>query len=160
MPEAFPSRAPRVSFQPRRPAPSSRRSILMPEITGWSHVSLSVRDRAVSAAWYGEVFGFKPLAEMNDEDGYVRTLLLHDSGVVLGLQQHDANSGDGFAPQRTGLDHMSFGVASREELDAWSARFTELGVTQSPIVTTLFGDVLCFRDPDDVQLELFFSPYA
>ena len=130
----------------------------MPQISGWSHVSLSVRDRDASAKWYSDLFGFKHLAAMNDQDGYVRTLLIHDSGAVLGLQQHDANDTSTFAPDRTGLDHLSFGVKTLEELQEWQAKLAELGVTHTPITETLFGSVLCFRDPDDIQLELFFSP--
>ena len=132
----------------------------MPEITGWSHMSLSVRDRDASVQWYGDLFGFKPLAVMNDQDGYVRTILMHDTGAVLALQQHDANDAAAFTPAHTGLDHMSFAVGSPEELQAWAERFAELGVTHSPIADTPFGQVLCFRDPDDIQLELFFSPYV
>lgn len=130
----------------------------MPEISGWSHVSLSVRDRDATVKWYEDVLGFKTLTEMNDQDGYVRTLMMHPSGVVLGFQQHTANAGEEFGPERTGLDHVGFGVASREELDAWAVRLGELGVTQSPVAETIYGHVLCFRDPDDLQLEFFYSP--
>jgi glyoxylase I family protein len=130
----------------------------MPEITGLSHLSLSVRDRDASVAWYGELFGFKPLAVMDDQDGYVRTITMNPSGMVLAFQQHQANEGEDFAPHRTGLDHLGFGVADREELEAWIARFDELGVAYTPIAETLFGQVLCFRDPDGLQLELFYSP--
>ena len=132
----------------------------MPEISGWSHLSLSVRDRDASVKWYSEVLGFQPLAAMDDQDGYVRTLLRHPQGMVLAFQQHDANGGETFGPERTGLDHLGFAVAAREDLDAWALRLGELGVTQSPVAETLFGHVLCFRDPDDMQLELFYSPFV
>ena len=59
-----------------------------------------------------------------------------------------------FAESRTGLDHVSFGVANRAELDKWQARFAELGVDQSPINDREGYAVLVFRDPDNIQLEL------
>lgn len=130
----------------------------MAEISGWSHLSLSVRDRDASVKWYADVLGFRPLAVMDDQEGYVRTLMLHPAGVVLGFQQHDANDSEAFAPHRTGMDHLGFAVATRQDLDAWAERFAELGIAQSPIAETAFGHVLNFRDPDDLQLELFYSP--
>jgi catechol 2,3-dioxygenase-like lactoylglutathione lyase family enzyme len=55
-----------------------------------------------------------------------------------------------------GLDHLSFGVASRDELERAVRLFDEHGVPHGEI-TTLAGfgiDVLPFEDPDGVQLEL------
>jgi catechol 2,3-dioxygenase-like lactoylglutathione lyase family enzyme len=67
-----------------------------------------------------------------------------------------APSGDRFDPDRVGLDHLSFGVASRDDLEQAVALFDENGVPHGEI-TTLGGfgiDVLPFEDPDGVQLEL------
>ncbi|WTW95277.1 VOC family protein [Streptomycetaceae bacterium NBC_01309] len=126
----------------------------MPGHTGFSHVSLSVTDCDASARWYAEVLDFTDLAALKGET-FVERLVIHPSGFALGLQQHDGNDGSGFTPARTGLDHLSFAVADRAELEAWTARLAEHGVTQSPIAETDFGAVLCFRDPDGIQLELF-----
>jgi glyoxylase I family protein len=55
-----------------------------------------------------------------------------------------------------GLDHLSFGVPSREDLEQAAALFDEHGVTHG-VITRLpsFGiDVLSFKDPDGIQLEL------
>jgi glyoxylase I family protein len=127
------------------------------DITGISHVALSCRDLEASERWYTDVLGFTHLADMEAED-YQRKLLIHPGGVVVGLQQHDGNSGEAFGPSRTGLDHLAFSVAQRADLDEWSQRFAELGVTHSPVAETPWGQVLCFRDPDDIQLELFWFP--
>lgn len=122
--------------------------------TGFSHVSLSVTDCDASADWYKEVLDFLDLTTLQ-ADTYRERLVFHPSGFALGLQQHDDNDGGGFTPTRTGLDHLSFAVADRAELDAWTARLAAHGVTQSPVAETEFGSVLCFRDPDGIQLELF-----
>ena len=34
-------------------------------------------------------------------------------------------------PNQTGLDHISFGVAERTDLDAWTAWLDELGIEHS-----------------------------
>lgn len=129
----------------------------MPGHTGVSHVSLSVTDCEASSRWYAEVLDFTEIAKL-DGDGFVERLCIHPSGLALGLQQHHANDGTPFTPARSGLDHVAFAVADRAELEAWPARLAAHGVTHSPIAETDFGPVLCFRDPDGIQLELFATP--
>ena len=67
-----------------------------------------------------------------------------------------ARTNDRFDPFRCGLDHLSFSVATKAELEAAVQAFEELGVEHSD-VTDLppFGiAVLPFKDPDGVALEL------
>ena len=94
-----------------------------PRITGVSHVDLSVTDLATSTAWYQELLGMVELfGHRNDERGYeVKYFIEPNSGVVMGFEQHDANPGSPFDERRVGLDHLSWAVESREELDAWLA---------------------------------------
>jgi catechol 2,3-dioxygenase-like lactoylglutathione lyase family enzyme len=129
----------------------------MPSITGISHVDLSVTDIEASHAWYRELFGAVPLfGGRNDAHSLdVRYLMEPTSGVIIGLEQHDANPGTPFDEKRVGLDHLAFNVASREELDGWRARLDELGIAHSGITEEEPWDVLVFRDPDNIQLELF-----
>ena len=124
------------------------------DLTGISHISLSCRDLEASATWYTEALGFSLVGDL-DGAGYRRRLFAHPSGVVLGLQQHEANDETSFGPARTGLDHLAFSVEDRTDLDDWARRFDELGVTYTPPAETPWGQVLCFRDPDEIQLELF-----
>ncbi len=130
----------------------------MPSITGISHVDLSVTDIEASHAWYRELLGAVPLlGGRNDAHSLdVRYLMEPSSGVVIGLEQHDANPGTPFDEKRVGLDHLAFNVGSREELDGWRARLDELGISHSGITEEEPWDVLVFRDPDNIQLELFF----
>lgn len=62
--------------------------------------------------------------------------------------------GDNPNETRTGLDHVSFGVAQRADLDTWAEHFKKLSVSQSPINDQEGYAVLVFRDPDNIQLEL------
>ncbi len=128
----------------------------MPEFVGVSHVALSVRDRDVSRAWYGEVLGFEMLEE-SVEDAYEEWILMHPgTHVILCLQQHRSNQGEEFDPRRTGGDHVGFRVESRADLDEWERWFDKKDVVYSPTVDREYGSVLCFRDPDGIQLELFY----
>jgi len=75
--------------------------------------------------------------------------------LLMGLRPM-ASAGDRFDPDRVGLDHLSFSVARREELDSAVALLDEQGVTHGQITSLpSFGiDVLPFEDPDGIQLEL------
>lgn len=129
----------------------------MPAITGFHHLALTVRDADASERFYADVFGFTRVLELPDEGGrgYKRILMQRESGTILGFSVHQGNDGDPFSELRTGLDHLAFGVVSREELEAWAARLDEIGVARSEIIATPVGDLLTVRDPDNVQVELW-----
>jgi glyoxylase I family protein len=132
-------------------------------ITGIHHFGLTVRDVDVSAAWYQEVLGFRRAGEFTAPDGARRKVFLRHDGLRarLGLTQHRDGSQDAFDETRAGLDHVAFSVAGRQELDAWAARLTDAAVGCSPVTeaNSIPGAVvLVFRDPDNIQLELFAEP--
>lgn len=128
----------------------------MPEFKKVSHTSLSVRDRHVAADWWMRVFGLEQIDESEGE-GWKGILLVHKpSAAIIEFQQHDANKGETFDPTRTGFDHMGLMVESRAELDDWKAHFERLGVKHSPIVDADYGSVLTFKDPDEIQFEMFY----
>jgi glyoxylase I family protein len=130
----------------------------VPEITGVNHIALTVNELDISVPWYTEVFGLAEVMRV-DEGVHKYVVLIHPgSQLVVGLHAHDANEGEAFKETRTGLDHIGFQVESRAALDAWEARFAELGVEHSPITDAPYGGVLVFRDPDNIQLELFCWP--
>ena len=130
----------------------------MPDLTGVSHVGLSVTDLDRSVAWYTDVLGFVVFAP-TDAPGMRRVLLVHPtSKLLLGLSQHEGGSGDAFSETRTGLDHLAFAVADRDDLAAWAERLAEKGTDCSEIKDTYYGSVITVRDPDNVQLELFVAP--
>ena len=74
---------------------------------------------------------------------------------LLGLRPM-APEGDRFDPDRAGLDHLSFSVASRDDLEQAVRLFDEQGVIHGSITRLpSFGiDMLPFEDPDGIQLEL------
>jgi catechol 2,3-dioxygenase-like lactoylglutathione lyase family enzyme len=128
----------------------------MPEFTGFSHLGLTISDIERSKAWYGEVLGWQLLMEgTDDETGIHFAFGFLPGGVGLGLRQHPTGSGDAFSPDRTGLDHASFSVSSREDLEGWESHLAEKEATYSEIVDAPYGAVLSFKDPDGIALEAF-----
>lgn len=131
----------------------------MAEITGYHHLSLTVPDVGKSAAWYSQVLGFVRLTEL-EGDGFRKIVLMHPaSRTGFAVTEHGARgSGDAFSEFRTGLDHLAFAVADRAALEDWKARFEQLGIEHSDIKPSAMGDVIVFRDPDKIQLEVY-APY-
>ena len=128
----------------------------MPNIAIINHVGVTVTDMARSAPWYSEVFGFTQLMEETHPDGTGHVVVLGkpDWSTCVGLHTHPENSNESFSETRTGLDHISFQVSDRADLDIWQAWLTELAVEHSPINDQPGYSVLVFRDPDNIQLEL------
>ena len=132
----------------------------MPTITGFHHLSLTVRDLARAEAFYTKTFGFIRVLELPDEGGRGEKLVLAhaESRTILGFTMHATNDGSQFTEFRTGLDHFALGVADRAQLDEWVARLDELGVPHSAVNETPIGSLLTVRDPDGIQVELWANP--
>jgi glyoxylase I family protein len=132
------------------------------------HVALTVTDVEASIPWYEKVFGVSFRMEAPHLGGVGMVLADDERSLVIVLHRHDANSREQFSETRTGLDHVGVMVSDREELVRWQAHLEANGVrpspeadrplTQSPIADTHYGSVLVFRDPDNIQLELFSPP--
>lgn len=121
-----------------------------PRFSGVDHVGLSVTDLDRSERFYTEVLGLVTLIDF----GYVRLLFHRPTTLALALVRHDAANDRPFTELNTGLDHLGFGVSSREELVEWQRRLETLGVEHTPIRDMEFGYHLNFRDPDNIALEL------
>jgi catechol 2,3-dioxygenase-like lactoylglutathione lyase family enzyme len=134
------------------------------------HIAITVTDLEASIAWYERVFGISFRMEVPHPGGTGKILADDSRELVFALHRHDANGGEAFVETRTGLDHVGLGVPSRADLEVWQTHLDALGVrrssmanepcTQSPIEDHFFGSILVFRDPDNVQIELFAPPSA
>ncbi len=132
--------------------------------SGFAHVRLTVTDITRSKAFYDQVFGW-PIAidasDSVDEPGvkdspekfYGGTVYQTPQGTLFGLRPVGST---GFDPDRTGLDHASFAVASRAELDAAARALTDAGIEHGEIndLTDAGIAILSFQDPDDINVEL------
>jgi len=123
-----------------------------------------VTDVQRSREFYTSLLGFQVIVESPppDDPAAAEVFKLLFGGVVMirgnlimGLRPM-APAADRFDPDRAGLDHLSFSVPGREDLEQAAKLFDEHGVAHGEI-TRLPGfgiDVLPFDDPDGIQLEL------
>jgi glyoxylase I family protein len=128
------------------------------------HLRLTVTDLERSRSFYTTLLGFSVAVESPEatdaQSATIAELLFGGivmvrGSLLLGLRPV-ARAGDAFDEDRVGLDHLSFSVPSRDELERAIALFDQHAVPHGPITgLDSFGIyVLPFRDPDNVQLEL------
>lgn len=124
---------------------------------GIHHITLRVNDMEVSRRFYQDVVGFDVQTPQDD-------LYLFQSGstiIVLAPPLEGTPAGDRFSEYRIGVDHLAFAVDDRAELDRLVDRLREAGVPTAGVevepVLNLNKDYVCFRDPDNVQLEFFMT---
>ncbi|QIG45468.1 VOC family protein [Nocardioides anomalus] len=134
------------------------------ESNGFAHVRLTVRDIERSKAFYDQVFGWptavdasekagQPGVEQSQEDFYGGVVYQTPQGTLFGLRPVGS---DAFDSERTGLDHVSFAVASRGDLEAAAEALSGAGIAHGDV--TDLDDagmaILSFQDPDDINVEL------
>ncbi len=128
------------------------------------HLRLTVTDVQRSREFYTHLLGFHVAMESPPpgDPAEAETFKVLFGGVamvrgnlLMGLRPMAA-AGDRFDPDRVGLDHLSFGVASRADLEQAVRLFDESGVTHGAItrLPSAGVDILSFEDPDGIQLEL------
>ncbi|KRE33542.1 glyoxalase [Mycobacterium sp. Soil538] len=132
--------------------------------TGFAHVRITVTDIVRSKKFYDAVFGWPLVVDassMADDPGVAESperffggaVYQTPQGTLFGLRP--GGSG-GFDPLHTGLDHVSFAVASRSDLTAAQAALEDAGIDHGAI--TVLEDagiaILSFQDPDDINIEL------
>jgi len=132
--------------------------------SGIAHVRVTVTDIARSKAFYDQVFGWptaidtsgsveEPGVRDSPEKFYGGTVYQTPQGTLFGLRPVGSTS---FDPEHTGLDHVSFAVASRADLDSAAAALTAAGIAHGEIndMAEAGMAILSFQDPDDINLEL------
>ncbi len=124
------------------------------------HLAMTVTDVKRSEAFYTGTLGFQKVMDLSD----TRVLLANGAAIMALTEAPDlaqAIPGDRFNENRIGLDHLSFGVASRDELERAAQVFDRQGVSHGEIKDlgeALKLYVMAFRDPDNIQVELT-APY-
>ena len=131
----------------------------MAEFPALTHVALTVRDLSVSVPWYQALLGAEPVLDEDTDPDFHHTVYLLGNNTLFGLHQHGTPAPEGnFSEYRVGLDHVSFGVANRAELEQWANRLDELGIAHGGIKDASYGSGVSFRDPDGIALEFFAPP--
>jgi len=113
------------------------------------HMRIAVTDVGRSQAFYTEVL----------VDSLQGGVILMHQGMFFGLRPVDderAAAADHFDPFRVGLDHLSFAVPARADLDAAAHTLDQLGIEHGPVrdLPPLGMSFLAFFDPDGIALEL------
>src|ERR1700712_1767018 len=132
--------------------------------TGFAHVRLTVTDIGRSKAFYDQVFGWPAAVDASDsvdepgvkespEKFYGGTVYQTPQGTLFGLRP--VGSSD-FNPDHTGLDHVSFAVASKTDLESAAAALDGAGITRGEIkdLSDAGIAILSFQDPDNINVEL------
>jgi glyoxylase I family protein len=132
-------------------------------LDGLHHLGLTVRDVERSADWYVAVLGFERVGEFAAPGGERRKIFLRHPNfdIRVGLTEHRAGRSEAFDETQVGLDHLAFRVTSEAELRQWQLRLESFDVAHTPVAAanSIAGAaVLVFRDPDNIQLEIFFEP--
>jgi glyoxylase I family protein len=119
------------------------------------HIALTVTDVQRSEAFYTGILGFQKVMDFGP-----RAFVTNGSLVVALTPPPDPDQAlpdDRFNENRVGLDHVSFMVDSRADLERAAEHLDEQGVTRGEI-KDLGPDlgiyVMAVRDPDNIQLEL------
>ncbi len=127
---------------------------------GVHHIQLTVSDVSNSCEFYTSLLGFKSQREIP------RGMMLSNGSVTLVVSLASnptrAQKGDRFDENRIGLDHISFAVKNREELEKAEDILQERGIPHGEIEDmgqSFAIYVLALRDPDGIQIELT-APYS
>ena len=135
-----------------------------PPMNGFHHFAATVTDVEASVAWYQRILGLQRVPAKfphhgNEESGFAILLTDPQSNITVGLHHHNTNDGQPCDERRTGLDHIGIFVPNRSDLNSWASWLDAQNISHSG-VTTADGpfrySVLVFRDPDNIQLEMFY----
>lgn len=126
------------------------------QLGGVHHVALTVTNREQSVNFYTAVLNFQVVVVLGPKT------ILSNGGTLLALNEApdptQRPDNDRFTKNRAGLDHISFSVASRAELEAASQMLDRHNVSHGTINDLGHAGlpiyVMAFRDPDNIQLEL------
>lgn len=127
---------------------------------GWTlqtgHIGLNVTSLERSTKFYQDVFGFKAMLESGAEGG--KFVFLGDGqSIILTLWQQSGGRFDGRQP---GLHHLSFQLASIDEVEQaeQKLRTMKIALRYQGIVPHAEGTDsggIYFEDPDGIRLEIY-----
>ena len=96
-------------------------------IQGYHHATLTVSNIERSREFYSDLLGLNVIAELSPT-----RYVLSNGQLILAISEppdpSQAPDEDRFNENRVGLDHVSFAVESRQEMDRAKKLLTEAGV--------------------------------
>ena len=128
----------------------------MIQLTRIGHVNLRVADVERSKVFYRDVLGFR-IAEEDPQHGGV-FMTLGEDFHTLDLAQHPSpRTADMPGPQRVGVAHVAFQVASYAALREAYAALVEHGVKIDRAMDHINQRSIYFSDPDGNRLEIYYE---
>jgi catechol 2,3-dioxygenase-like lactoylglutathione lyase family enzyme len=125
-----------------------------PAINGFGHIDLTVTDGERSVRWWEQVMGFRRVHH-GEKPGFKVWNVYHPSFLSVGFVEHSKRATDRFDERAVGLDHLALRVPDRAALEAWAKHLDDLGIAHSGVQEENGGPLIVFRDPDNIQLELW-----
>jgi glyoxylase I family protein len=132
--------------------------------SGFAHVRITVTNIHRSKDFYDQVFGWPVAVDATDsvdepgvkdsaEKFYGGAVYQTPQGTLFGLRPVGNTE---FDSTRTGLDHVSFAVSSRADLEAAEKALGDAGIVHGEIkdLDDAGMAILSFQDPDDINVEL------
>lgn len=126
-------------------------------LDGFHHASLSVGDLERSTAWYERIFDLVPLFQERGDARRAVVYRLPGTSSMLGLVEHVDGDASAFRADRVGLDHLAFSVPTRRAIEGWAEHLAAQGIEHSGVIEIPTGAILNFRDPDGIQLAIFWE---
>jgi catechol 2,3-dioxygenase-like lactoylglutathione lyase family enzyme len=120
-----------------------------PLVLGLHHIRVPVSDVMRSRDWYSTVFDFEPRLTLEEEEQIVGVVLIHDSGLTLGLH-HDAAR----ARALKGFCMIALNVGDAIDLDAWCAHLDTTATEHSSPAKGHIGWHVEISDPDGLVIQL------
>jgi catechol 2,3-dioxygenase-like lactoylglutathione lyase family enzyme len=124
-------------------------TVTPPTVLGLHHIRLPVSDVLDSRDWYSAIFDFDPCLSFEEEDHLLGVVLIHHSGLTLGLHH---------APERArslrGFCSIALSVGNSDNLDDWCTRLDALGTTHTSPTEGHLGWYIEVPDPDGLIIQL------
>jgi glyoxylase I family protein len=126
-----------------------------PAFQGFHHLTLTINNLKRSREFYVDLLGFKVIADLS-----ATRIVIGNDHLFFGITEPTNPArripNDCFDENRVGLDHLSFTVNNRDEIEQWRDLFDKRGVHHAEIHDLpAFGIVvMTFWDPDNIQLEI------
>jgi catechol 2,3-dioxygenase-like lactoylglutathione lyase family enzyme len=131
--------------------------VTRPAVVGLHHLRVPVSDVMCSRDWYCTVFDFEPRLTLEEADRVVGVVLMHESGLTLGL--HHAPE---LARSLEGFCLIALSVGDSVDLDHWCTRLDTAGTQHTAPAEGHVGWYVEVSDPDGliVQLHTIGQPTA
>ena len=124
-------------------------TVAAPAVVGLHHLRLPVSDVMRSRDWYSATFGFEPCLSLEEEDRVVGIVVIHRSGLTLGLHHDPA-----LARALRGFCSVALSVGAVDDLDRWCTRLDTLGIKHTAPAEGHLGWYVEVPDPDGLIIQL------